>query len=67
MYRRRPYIRLTQARIVGRRAGGRSFPSGHTSQVFFMATLLVQHFHAGVWATLVLYGIALMVGITRCT
>jgi membrane-associated phospholipid phosphatase len=65
MYRRRPFIRLTQARIVGRRAVGRSFPSGHTSQVFFMATLLVQHFHASVWAALLLYGIALLVGITR--
>ena len=52
MYRRRPFIRLTQARIVGRRAAGRSFPSGHTSQVFFMATLLVQHFRLGVWAAL---------------
>ena len=65
MYRRRPFIRLTRARIVGRRAGGRSFPSGHTSQAFFMATLLVQHFHASVWAALLLYGIALLVGITR--
>ena len=65
MYRRRPFIRLTQARIVGRRAGGRSFPSGHTSQAFFMATLLAQHFHASVWAALLLYGIALLVGITR--
>ena len=65
MYRRRPFIRLTQARIVGRRAVGRSFPSGHTSQAFFMATLLAQHFHASVWAALLLYGIALLVGITR--
>jgi membrane-associated phospholipid phosphatase len=65
MYRRRPFIRLTQARIVGHRAGGRSFPSGHTSQAFFMAILLVQHFHASIWAALLLYGIALLVGITR--
>ena len=49
---RRPFIRLTQARIVGRRAVGRSFPSGHTSQAFFMATLLAGYFHAGVWAVL---------------
>jgi membrane-associated phospholipid phosphatase len=65
LHRRRPFIRLTQARVVGQRAGGRSFPSGHTSQVFFLATLLVQHFHASVWAALFLYGIALLVGITR--
>ena len=65
VHRRRPFIRLTQARIVGRRAIGRSFPSGHTSQAFFMATLLAGYFHAGVWAVCLLYAIALLVGITR--
>jgi membrane-associated phospholipid phosphatase len=65
LHRRRPFIRLTQARIVGHRAAGRSFPSGHTSQGFFMATLFAQHFHALVWAALLLYGIALLLGITR--
>ena len=65
VHRRRPFIRLTQARIVGQRAGGRSFPSGHTSQAFFMATLLAGYFHAGVWAVCLLYAIALLVGITR--
>jgi membrane-associated phospholipid phosphatase len=63
--RRRPFIRLTQARVVGHREGGRSFPSGHTSQGFFMATLMVQHFHARLWAALPLYGIALLLGMTR--
>ena len=65
VHRRRPFIRLTQARVVGRRAIGRSFPSGHTSQAFFMATLLAGYFHAGVWAVCLLYAIALVVGITR--
>ena len=63
--RGRPFIRLSQARIVGRRAGGRSFPSGHTSQAFFMATVMAGYFHAGVWMVCLLYGIALLVGITR--
>lgn len=63
--RRRPFFRLTQARIVGGRAGGRSFPSGHTSQTFFMATLLVGYFDLGVWGAVLLYAIALLVGITR--
>ena len=63
--RGRPFIRLTQARIVGIRARGRSFPSGHTSQAFFMATLMVGHFHAAIWAVCLLYAIALVVGITR--
>ena len=65
VHRSRPFIRLTQARIVGYRAVGRSFPSGHTSQAFFMATLMAQHFHASVWVVFLLYAIALLVGITR--
>jgi membrane-associated phospholipid phosphatase len=63
--RSRPFIRLTQARILGFRAIGRSFPSGHTSQAFFMATLVSQHFHANALVVLVLYALALTVGITR--
>ena len=65
VHRARPFILLTQARIVGYRARGRSFPSGHTSQSFFVATLMVQHFHASVWVAILLYAIALLVGITR--
>jgi membrane-associated phospholipid phosphatase len=63
--RRRPFIRLAQARVVGRRALGRSFPSGHTSQAFFMALLLAGYFRAGVWAVCLLCTAALLVGITR--
>jgi membrane-associated phospholipid phosphatase len=63
--RTRPFIRLAQTRVVGLRAFGRSFPSGHTSQSFFLAVLLIQHFHASFWLALALYAIALMVGVTR--
>lgn len=63
--RSRPFIRLSQARIVGYRAIGRSFPSGHTSQVFFLATLTIQHFQFSVWIAILLYCIAFFVGITR--
>lgn len=63
--RSRPFIRLTQARVVGLRAVGRSFPSGHTSQSFFLAFLLIQHFHAPFWLAFPLYGIAITVGVTR--
>jgi membrane-associated phospholipid phosphatase len=63
--RSRPFIRLTQARIIGHRLNGRSFPSGHTSQVFFTAMLMAQHFHASAWLVFLLYAIALLVGITR--
>jgi membrane-associated phospholipid phosphatase len=65
IHRARPFILMTQARIVGYRASGRSFPSGHTSQAFFMATLLAQYFHAGVWVVFLLYAMATLVGITR--
>ena len=63
--RSRPSFRVTQARIVGLRAIGRSFPSGHTSQVFFTATLIAPYFHASLWVVFVLYAAALLVGITR--
>ncbi|RPI26843.1 MAG: phosphatase PAP2 family protein [Chloroflexota bacterium] len=63
--RSRPFIRVTQARIVGYRASGRSFPSGHTSQAFFMATLIASHYHASVWVALFLYVTAFLVGVTR--
>jgi membrane-associated phospholipid phosphatase len=63
--RSRPSFRVTQARIIGLRAIGRSFPSGHTSQAFFTATLLAPYLHAGAWIVVLLYGMALLVGITR--
>lgn len=63
--RSRPIFRVTQARIVGYQDGGRSFPSGHTSQAFFMATLLAPYFQASTWVVFLLYAIALVVGITR--
>ena len=65
VHRARPFIRLNQARIVGYRARGRSFPSGHTSQSFFIATLMVQHFHANILLAILIYTVALLVVITR--
>jgi membrane-associated phospholipid phosphatase len=61
----RPFVRLAEARVVGYRAFGRSFPSGHSSQAFFMATLMAQHFHPGPGIAVALYAAALVVGITR--
>lgn len=63
--RSRPSVRLTQARIVGFQQPGRSFPSGHTSQSFFLITLLVQHFGLGGWSAIGLYVLAALVGLTR--
>jgi membrane-associated phospholipid phosphatase len=63
--RSRPFVRMAQTRIVGYQARGRSFPSGHTSQAFFLATLLIQHFQIGFWAALILYTSAVWVAVTR--
>jgi membrane-associated phospholipid phosphatase len=63
--RGRPFSKPIGTRVVGDRAGGHSFPSGHTSQAFFMASLMSHYFHAGVWITILLYAAALFVGITR--
>jgi membrane-associated phospholipid phosphatase len=65
VHRSRPFIRLTQTRIVGYRVGGRSFPSGHTSQAFFIATLMAQHSRVSAGLVPLLYALALLVGITR--
>ena len=65
VHRSRPIFRLTQTRTIGNRAIGRSFPSGHTSQAFFMATLIAQYFHPNIWLVFLLYIVALLVGITR--
>jgi membrane-associated phospholipid phosphatase len=63
--RTRPFMRLVQTRVVGWRAVGRSFPSGHTSQSFFLASLMVQHFHIPFLLAFPMYGIAMLVGVTR--
>lgn len=63
--RTRPYIKLNKIRIVGSRARGYSFPSGHTSQSFFIATLVTHYFSFSVPVILAVYAGALTVGITR--
>jgi membrane-associated phospholipid phosphatase len=44
---------------------GCSFPSGHTSQSFFMATFLLPYFHVNFLIVLAGYLLAFLVGITR--
>jgi len=63
--RARPYLTLSQTKVVGWREIGRSFPSGHTSQTFFMATLFVRYFQFDPGVSLALYAIAALVGFTR--
>lgn len=63
--RDRPFLALDQTRIIGWRERGDSFPSGHTTQVFFLTTLFIHHFHLGTAAAAALYAIATLVGFTR--
>ncbi len=63
--RPRPFESLTNIRIVGYREIGRSFPSGHTSQVFFLVTLLAQYYQFAPWAIVTLYILAGVVAVTR--
>lgn len=43
----------------------RPFPSGYTSQAFFIATLVDLHFHVRAWVVFLMYTITLLLGITR--
>lgn len=63
--RKRPYSFLQDARVVGHRAGGHSFPSGHTSQAFFVASLLPHYLRVPGGVGVLFYVAALLVGITR--
>jgi membrane-associated phospholipid phosphatase len=63
--RSRPFLALEGTRVVGWRERGLSFPSGHTSQAFFMATVLAHYFEVGPLLGSLTYGIAVIVGFTR--
>lgn len=63
--RSRPFLVLEGTRIIGPKESGRSFPSGHTSQIFFMATLLYYQLKPDGGQVFALYLIALLVGFTR--
>ena len=60
--RRRPFIDVMRAIVVGRRPGSFSFPSGHSAAAFAGATLLRRHYPRG---TPVFYSLALAVGFSR--
>lgn len=63
--RSRPYLTLEAARIIGWRERGLSFPSGHTSQAFFMATLFSHHLNVSPLLGGLIYGVATIVGFSR--
>lgn len=63
--RSRPFNLLRETHVIGLRERGLSFPSGHTAQTFFIATLTISHFQLPVGVAVGLYGIATLVGFTR--
>lgn len=65
VHRTRPFIKLKDVRTVGALAAGRSFPSGHTSQSFFLGTFLGQYLQVNAAGWVLLYAVSLSVGVTR--
>lgn len=63
--RARPFNALLETKVVGYREHGPSFPSGHTTQTFFMVTLMTLRFPVPLIVTMALYSIAVLVGVTR--
>ena len=61
-HRRRPFIDVVRATVVGRRPGSFSFPSGHSAAAFAGATLLRRHYPRG---TAAFYLLAVTVGFSR--
>lgn len=63
--RARPYLLLSGVRIIGWQERGRSFPSGHTTQVFFIASFLSRFFAVEGGMIFLLYLLAVLVAFTR--
>jgi membrane-associated phospholipid phosphatase len=63
--RDRPFLTIEKTHIIGWQEKGNSFPSGHTTQIFFLMTLCISHFHLGVAESVALYAVAVLVGFTR--
>ena len=63
--RDRPFLTIEKTRIIGWRQKGDSFPSGHTTQIFFLMTLFMYHFQLGMGESIALYAVAALVGFTR--
>jgi len=63
--RARPFNLLLETKVIGWKAAGLSFPSGHTTQSFFVATVTINYFRLPLLAAILLYAIAVAVGVTR--
>jgi membrane-associated phospholipid phosphatase len=63
--RSRPFAGLDDTNLIGWRERGKSFPSGHSAQVFFIASLLTSSLNPGTAGILLLYGLAVLIGFSR--
>ncbi len=63
--RDRPFLTLDKTRVIGWQEKGDSFPSGHTTQIFFLMTLFIHRFQLGMGESIALYAVAALVGFTR--
>ena len=63
--RARPFNLLRETRVIGWRAPGLSFPSGHTAQTLFAMALSISSFQLPVAVAVGLYGVAALVAFTR--
>ncbi|HZW02945.1 MAG TPA: phosphatase PAP2 family protein [Anaerolineaceae bacterium] len=64
-FRSRPFFVFSETQVIGWRERGRSFPSGHTSQTFFLIVVLVDFFEPAVPITVLMYFLALIVALSR--
>ena len=63
--RARPFNLLRETRVIGWRAPGLSFPSGHTAQTCFTIALCISSFQLPLGIVVGLYGIAALVAFSR--
>lgn len=63
--RDRPFLTLDKTHVIGWREKGDSFPSGHTTQIFFLMTLFIYRFQLGIGVSIALYAVAALIGFTR--
>ena len=64
-FRARPFFVFSEAQVIGWRERGRSFPSGHTSQAFFLVVVTIDYFQPLFPIVFILYGLAFAVAFSR--
>ena len=63
--RSRPNAELGTGHFQPFKSSGASFPSGHSTQAFAMATVIASHYDEVGWVPYAAYGVASLVGLSR--